>query len=197
MKLLKLLLSFFIIFELSLSAKISEDDISKELGILIEKSKQAYIQSKNTQEGAQKIYAILDPVFDFALMAKLSLGSKQYKSLSKKQQKEFTKAFEQKLKDAFVDKLQYYTDQKFKVGKVKSVKSRRIVPVWVVDGKKSYQIDYKFYKSKTNGWMVYDMVIVGIDVIQTYRNQFKGILEHKSFSQMMDMLNSSNIAPKK
>ncbi len=195
MKFIKILVAFLMIFELSASAKISEENVAKDLEKLISQSQKAFTSSKNIQEGAKKIYAILDPVFDFALMARLSFGSKQCKQLDKEQRKAFMKEFEQKLKDAFVDKLQYYTDQEFKIGEVKNIKNRKIVPVWVVGKKKTYQIDYKFYDAKERGWLIYDVVIIGVDVIQTYRNQFNGILKHKSFDEVLKMLRSTNIAP--
>jgi phospholipid transport system substrate-binding protein len=46
---------------------------------------------------------------------------------------------------------------------------------------------YKFYKSRKN-WKIYDVVILGVSVVQTYRSQFRGILKNTSFADLMKKL---------
>ncbi|MFY4820212.1 ABC transporter substrate-binding protein, partial [Aliarcobacter butzleri] len=45
-----------------------------------------------------------------------------------------------------------------------------------------------FYnKSKdSNEWLIYDVDLVGVSIIQTYRQQFAGILKEKTFDEMFE-----------
>ena len=42
-------------------------------------------------------------------------------------------------------------------------------------------------KSKdSNEWLIYDVDLVGVSIIQTYRQQFAGILKEKTFDEMFE-----------
>jgi phospholipid transport system substrate-binding protein len=49
---------------------------------------------------------------------------------------------------------------------------------------------YKFYRGK-EGWKVYDVEILGVSVVQTYRSQFDGFLKNGSFAELMEKLKTS------
>ena len=52
---------------------------------------------------------------------------------------------------------------------------------------------YKFYLSDEKQWLIYDVDIFGVSIVQTYRNQFAGALKTKSFEQFLAELNTDNI----
>ncbi len=174
-------------------AKIEAEDIKKELESSINKVTILLQSSKDKKAQAGKIYAIMDPMFDYSLMARLSLGFRQFKSLSSSQQKTFTKEFEKRLKDSFVDKLKYYSNQTIQLGDIKDVKNRKIVPSTLKHDNKEFSIDYKFYNGKSKGWLIYDVEILGVSVVQTYKNQFAHILENKSFKELISLLKQSQL----
>ena len=70
----------------------------------IDKSRALLKKEANTDKAAQQIIALFDKVFDYELMAKLSL-SKRYNTLTPAQKSEFNKAFEEQLKVSFTSKL--------------------------------------------------------------------------------------------
>ncbi|NCB54792.1 MAG: ABC transporter substrate-binding protein, partial [Epsilonproteobacteria bacterium] len=78
------------------------------------------------QERSGKIFAIFDSVFDYTLMAKLSIGAKQWESLSSEKQHEFTKLFEMRLKNSYMEKLDLYTDEKIVIKNLEKIKDTRI-----------------------------------------------------------------------
>ena len=57
-----------------------------------------------------------------------------------------------------------------------------------------YKINYNFYnKSKdSEQWLIYDVDLVGVSIIQTYRQQFAGLLKEKTFDEMLVLLEKSN-----
>ena len=47
---------------------------------------------------------------------------------------------------------------------------------------------YKFYKKKNQQWNVYDVEIMGVSIVQTYRSQFAGILKNQSIEDLLKKL---------
>lgn len=133
-----------------------------------------------------KIFALVDDVFDYKIMAKISLG-KRWKRLTPQQQNSFAKKLEQKLKNSFFDKSKYYTDQKVVVKQQKKVKKNRIKLYSQIIGKDDvYEVVYKFYKDKKGDeWKIYDVDMAKVSLIQTYRKQFADFLKHKSIDELI------------
>jgi len=137
----------------------------------------------------EKIFESFDSVFDYGLMSKLSLG-KQWNSLDAKQKDIFTKSFEQKLKAAYIDKLYLYNNQEVIVKDILKLKDSRIeLNMQIIGEKEAFEIIYKFYKDPSDEWFIYDVNILGVSIIQTYRNQFVGVLQKDSFEDLIERLN--------
>ncbi len=142
-------------------------------------------------EKANMIFPLFNDVFDYALMTKLSLGKSNWIKMSSEQRDEFTKKFIEQLKNSFVDKISIYTDEKLNIIGLKELNSKRtILLTQLVGTKESYDIAYKFYKTKTGDWLIYDVDILGISLIQIYRSQFNNILEHESYETLLGKIAS-------
>ena len=139
-----------------------------------------------------KIFALFDGYFDYKMMAKLSLA-KHYVSLSPAQIAEFNKAFEAHLKRSFIEKLSLYTDQDMKVlSKQSPSDKRRVLKTQVIGEQKNYDIDFKFYPNGSD-WRIYDVDIVGVSLIQTYRSQLGDVTQSLGFDELIKRLNSTVI----
>ena len=144
------------------------------------------------KERNRKIIAVINPVFDFALMAKLSLGKTYWKPLSTAQKKEFVALFVLRLQESYLEKLDLYTDEKVIIEEAKFVKKRIHVLTRLVTKDDKLEMLYKFYKAKkAKTWKVYDVVILGVSVVQTYRSQFSGFLRGASFADLMEKLKTT------
>ena len=144
----------------------------------------------------EQIIKIIDEVFDYELMARIALGKETWDTLNEQKQKEFTKIFETKLKNSYIEKLELYNDQKVKILGLNPYKNARLQLETELLGKEgTYKINYNFYnKSKDNieQWLIYDVDLVGVSIIQTYRQQFAGLLKEKTFDEMLVLLEKSN-----
>jgi len=143
-----------------------------------------------SQKG-EKIIKIIDEAFDYELMARIALGKETWDTLSEQKQKEFTKIFETKLKNSYIEKLELYNDQKVKILGLNPYKNARLQLETELLGKEgTYKINYNFYnKSKdSEQWLIYDVDLVGVSIIQTYRQQFAGLLKEKTFDEMLVLL---------
>jgi toluene tolerance protein ttg2D len=145
-------------------------------------------------EKISKIFAVFDPYFDYEQMSKIAL-SKRYNNLSAEQKVKFNKAFEERLKTSYVDKLLSYKNQTINFKDVtKPNENRYFLNADLVgeDGK-NYGFTYKFYNAKERGWLIYDVEILGVSIIQTYRSQFDSLMENESFENLLSKLNSVQV----
>ena len=199
----QILLTFSLVFgfftslafglELNQIQSTMEQNIQKTLAILQKNVANNPQDSKaanaQIEQIAQGIFAMFDSIFDYKLMAQLSL-SQHYKTLTKEQQEQYNQAFEQNLKRSFTDKLRLYKDEEMQVVGGEQTKNNRynLKTSMVLDGKLNYII-FKFYDSKGD-WRIYDVDILGISVVQTYRSQFNDILTNADFQTLLAKLQS-------
>jgi phospholipid transport system substrate-binding protein len=191
--LLKVLL--LVVFTITSANALNQDEIQTVMTKKID-SVLTILEQKNlsTDEKGKQIINIIDEVFDYELMARIALG-KTWNTLSQDKQKEFSKVFETKLKDSYIDKLKLYNDQKVKIVGLNPYRDTRLQLETELLGKDGiYKINYNFYnKSKdAQNWLIYDVDLVGVSIIQTYRQQFEGLLKEKTFDEMLVLLENPN-----
>ena len=152
------------------------------------------IVSKKTSvdQKSKELFKVFDKYFDYKLMAKLSLGA-PYKSLKKDEQAKFESAFEKVLKKSFVDKLAVYTDEKIKIiGDKQPNDSRYSLNTQINDSKgNKYDIIFKFYKKSSSDYYVYDVDLMGVSLIQTYKAQFSDLDSKADINTILNRLQAS------
>jgi phospholipid transport system substrate-binding protein len=136
------------------------------------------------QEKKKQIVEIVTPMFDFPLMAKLSLGKKHWPGLAKEEQQRFTELFTQRLKDSYLDKLTLYTDEKVVFKPPVQVKRKIKIPTELVSKDSTITMLYKLHESP-NSWLIYDLEIQGVSIISTYRSQFDQALSNGTINELL------------
>lgn len=171
---------------------LTQDTIISDMTRLINQSvKIAASKTIPTKERAQKIFELLDPVFDYTLMSRISLGQ-HWGLLSEKERYEFAKIFEMTLKNSYVSKLDLYDNQAIHIQEAKQIKQNRIWLYTYIKGEKeNFDIIYKFYPNSKDNWLIYDVDVVGVSIIQTYRTQFADFLQNNSIANLKDKLKSN------
>ena len=162
--------------------KVMDTKVRQVLDVLKDKT------LSQTQKDTKNV-RIVDEVFDYNIMSQISLG-KRWKSLTKNEKTQFSKAFEKKIKHSYLDKLRLYNNEKVIIKKLKKVKPTRItLETQVIGVDDTYKVIYLFYKKKQNNqWYIYDVELVGVSIIQTYRKQFSEFLKTKSVKQLIESL---------
>ena len=149
-------------------------------------------KSLSKNEKKEGILETIDGLFDFSLMARLSLGKKHWKSLSKEKRNEFSELFVERLKLSYLEKLDLYTDEEVVVDEARKTKKNRVeVLTYLVTKDDKKEMIYKLYKTKKKGWMVYDVDVLGVSIVQTYRSQFSGVLKKETMEQLMERMRSA------
>lgn len=147
--------------------------------------------SKNERNG--NIVKSLTPMFDFELMAKLSLGN-TWKELNSADRERFVKLYVERMKQSYSSKIDAYKDEKVEVKKIEQPQPNRIAFITdLVSKNEKLEIVYKFHKPKEkiaskDGWLIYDVEILGVSILKTDKAQFKEFLQTKSITELMDAL---------
>jgi len=191
MKKILTILSILVIFTQTIFAN-EQEMVKKQF---LEKIEQVVSIVKNKtltkEERNSKIVTTLTPMFDFELMAKLSLG-KKWKRLNKDDRKKFVKLYVERMKKSYSSKLDAYSDEKVEIKKIVQPKPNRMVLITdLVSSNDKLEISYKFYKSKKikpnkHRWLIYDVVIIGVSILKADKAQFREYLQTHSISQLMD-----------
>jgi len=178
---------------LILSQTVIADDKSADEEILKSKLEAviSVLQKKELELEAKKkeIDEIVTPIFDFSLMAKLTLGRKFWPGLAKEKKERFTELFIKRLKGTYLGKLtrDTYTDEKIVYNAPIQVKKRIHIPTELISKENKISMLYKLYKSKQN-WKIYDIEIEGVSIITTYRSQFNEVLSSGTIDDLLKKL---------
>jgi phospholipid transport system substrate-binding protein len=153
----------------------------------------AVLEKKDlTQETKKKeIVDIVTPMFDFSLMAKLTLGKKYWPGLTEEQRERFTQLFINRLRTSYLGRLTLYTDEKVLFEPPAEIKDKIHILTYLVSKDKKISILYKFYDSQTS-WKIYDLEIQGVSIIRSYRAQFDQVLQNGSFEDLLTKMEKSN-----
>lgn len=149
----------------------------------------AILQKQDLDQEAKKnaVIDIVNRMFDFSLMAKLTLGKKYWPGLTPEQKESFTQLFIKRLRSSYLDRLTLYTDEKVLYEPSIEVQQKIHIPTSLVSHEKKISILYKFYNSDS-GWKIYDLEIQGVSIIQSYRSQFHEILNTGTFDDLLTKL---------
>ena len=139
------------------------------------------------------IIETITPVFDFELMAKITLG-RHWKELSKVQQEKFVNLYVQRMKKSYSQKVNKYTNEQIVINSITQPKKTRVVLSTSLkyDGDR-LDVIYKYWRPKHQKrdkkiWLIYDVVISGVSIIRTDKAQFNSILKDSNITQLMDKI---------
>ena len=138
-----------------------------------------------------QISDIVTPIFDFPLMAKLTMGRKHWSALNKDQKIRFTDLFIKLLKDTYLDRVSLYSDETVNYLESILIKNKVHIPTELNSKDKKFLILYKFYKSR-KGWKIYDVEIEGISLITSYKSQFDQELSKGTVEELLLKMEKSN-----
>lgn len=139
----------------------------------------------------KQIIDTVEPILDFELMARLSLGKEEWVKLDASKREDFTSVFASRVKQSYLEKLHLYTDEKVVVKEgIQTKKTRIEVPSFIIGKQGDTQLLYKLYSAK-KGWLVYDIEIAGVSIVQTYRAQFAELLQNNNVDQLIEKLRSA------
>ena len=174
------------LFMLAHSA-ISADSLTAE-EFLKSKLNQVFEILKKTdleqQEKSKQVVEIVSPMFDFQLMAKLSLGRQYWPDLSEEKREKFTELFISRLRGSYLNRITAYTDETVTYESPVKVDGKVHIPTNLISKGNKIGMLYKFYQANDQ-WKIYDLEIQGVSIIRSYQSQFKEILRTSTFDDLL------------
>ena len=146
--------------------------------VLVVRAKQG-IYEENPEEFIKAISLALQPLVDFKRIARNVMG-KHYKDANKEQIEKFNKVFKASLLDTYSKTLAEFKDEEILVSSnvKKSPKgNREKVSLQIVTSTKIYPAVYDMYLNKQGHWKLINIVINGVNLGLTFRNQFYSLME--------------------
>jgi phospholipid transport system substrate-binding protein len=135
-------------------------------------------------ERLDQLRTVVYSKFDFAEMAKRSLGA-QWQRRSADEQREFVKLFTELMENGYASNLEGYDGEKVIVAGEKQDGEFAEVDTKVISKKgEEIVINYKLRQTGGN-WKVYDVVIENISLVSNYRSQFNRVIAQSSFDELM------------
>lgn len=143
-------------------------------------------EEKKTQRRTMLREAI-QKQFDFMEMSKRSLA-RQWKKRSPEERTEFVGLFSGLMERNYIGKIEGYTDEKIKYTKEEIDEEFATVKTIIVTrDKQEISITYRLHMVETR-WRVYDVVVKGISLINTYRQQFRSVIRKSSYGGLVKIL---------
>jgi len=134
-----------------------------------------------------KIRTISEKMFDFTELSKRTLAQ-NWSRFTPEQQKEFISLYRTLLEDTYSDKIMMYSDEKILFTKEIPLTEITVeVQSTVIRRTEEVPINYRVIL-KDGVWMVYDVVIEGVSLINNYRSQFREILANKPPESLLETL---------
>jgi len=139
------------------------------------------------EERIKKINKIVNPIFDFPLMAKLALGREHWSEMTQAQQEKFTRLFVERLRTSYREKIALYTNEEVVFKPAEKKKSTIYIPMELTTKDKKIAILHKLRKVDKR-WKIYDVEIQGVSILLTYRSQFDDILSRGTIEDLLSRL---------
>jgi len=138
-------------------------------------------------ERARRIRAAVDERFDWREMSKRTLA-RYWKKRSDREKEKFIDLFGKLLERTYLDKVEGYSGEKVLYVSEKVEGKYGIVIVRIVT-KNDTEILVKYkLKNKGGEWLVYDISIEGVSLVNNYRKQFNSIMTRSSYGDLVEKL---------
>jgi phospholipid transport system substrate-binding protein len=133
------------------------------------------------------------PHINFSRMTSLAVG-RNWRSASPDQQKVLMAEFRRLLLLTYADAMRQVTDTSIQIRplRAKPDDEEVIVRTQVLrPGKESIQLDYRLEKS-TSGWRIYDINVLGLWLVEHYRNQFAQVVSASGIDGLIRSMQDKN-----
>ena len=137
---------------------------------------------EDPEEFINAISISLEPLVDFKRISRNVMG-KYYKDANKRQIEKFNKAFKLTLLKTYSKTLAEFKDEKIIVSqeiKKSSKGNREKVSLQIVTSTKVYPAIYDMYLNDQGQWKLINIVINGVNLGLTFRNQFYSLMKSES-----------------
>ena len=132
----------------------------------------------------QQVRQVVDRRFDYEEMAQRCLTN--WNKLSPSQHREFVALFSELLATSYADKLAKYSGEKVSYVGDRVDGDLAEVKTMLLRSNDRIPINYRLINKSQ--WMVYDVVIEGVSLVNNYRSQFSRVISESSYGDLVKRL---------
>jgi phospholipid transport system substrate-binding protein len=132
-------------------------------------------------------------IFDFGETARRALG-RHWQALAANERAEFTALFTDLIERAYISKIERYSGERIAFagesveGGLASVRTR-----FVTKKGTEIPVDYRM-QQRGDRWLVYDVSVEGVSLINNYRTQFDKIIQTSSYAELVRKMKAAELA---
>ena len=156
--------------------------VNKLTGMLASAPRAAMTSDELPERVAKLIYER----FDFAEMAKLSLG-KYWDGISEEERREFVEVFTTYVLRVYKSTLNSCSGEKISYEREVQEGDRAQVDTKVMGKDKPVLVDYKLHRLGDD-WKVYDITIEQVSVTKNFHSQFNRVISESSFKNLIERM---------
>src|SRR5208337_820287 len=144
--------------------------------------------SLDAKARSRAIHQIIAQSFDFPLMAKDTLGA-TYGQISAGQRQQFTNTFDYLFQDSYSRLvLRFLKQENIHYGQERQEGGGKArVDTTIVRTNDTIPVTYLMH-STSGGWLLYDVVVDGVSILENYRNQFGRVIRTNSFGFLLNRM---------
>jgi len=136
------------------------------------------------KERREQLRRVIFARFDFAEMARRSLGP-EWRRRTPAEQQEFINLFTDLLQDSYIGTIESYSGDKVGYNRELQEKDNAEVQTTLTTKRDAaYSINYRL-RLVDKDWKVYDVVIENISVVNNYRSQFNRVITKSSYEELV------------
>lgn len=145
------------------------------------------------QERRDQLRKVISARFDFAEMARRSLGS-EWRRLTPQQQENFVELFTELLRDAYIADIESYKGENVIYKRETEEESFAVVQTLVRSPEGTeYSFDYRLHLVGKE-WKVYDVVIENVSIVNNFRSQFARVINRSSYEGLVRTLREKTLS---
>ena len=151
------------------------DSQAQEMVSIIRNNQELY--AKDPELFKDKINEVFEPMVDFRRVGASVMGKKYYLAASASQRLQFIQSFKTSLLDTYSSPLAQWGDQKIITifPEVSEFKRTEDVQQNLITSSNIYPITYKVRKDKNGNWLIINIIVNGVNLGLTFRNQFQAL----------------------
>ncbi|MDP2758564.1 MAG: ABC transporter substrate-binding protein, partial [Desulfurivibrionaceae bacterium] len=134
-------------------------------------------------ERKSRVVTIVEKRFDFREMSMRTLA-RHWQERSPEEQDRFVFLFKTLLENTYIAKIETYSGEKVVFKKSALQGNKAIVYSELVRKNVETPVNYKL-KNSDDRWMVYDVEVEGVSLVNNYRTQFASILDKENFAGLL------------
>lgn len=141
---------------------------------------------EHVNERRNQLVGIIGERFSCEEMARRSLGD-EWVTLTEPEQQEFIRLFRTLLAKSYASKIEGYAGEPIHYLGERLANGYAVVRARILASKNEFLLDFRMVE-KAGDWLVYDVVVDGISLMNSYRGQFARVLTFASMAGLLERM---------